>query len=139
MVSRSGSVTEYSKTSGPSNELPRSDGLGDVQLAFWLLLGLLVWFLARSLREENAGAQQTGQRAGVPAPAPYRVDLNAAPAAELRAIPGVGEVLAQRIADERRRAPFAAAADLARVHGIGPVLIERIRPHVVVRPTAPRR
>ena len=37
----------------------------------------------------------------------YLVDVNAAPTAEIEALPGVGPVLAERIVAERSRAPFA--------------------------------
>jgi competence protein ComEA len=57
----------------------------------------------------------------------WRVDLNAAPAAEIEALPGVGPVLAARIVAERARGPFASPEDLARVPGVGPGTIERVR------------
>ena len=50
-----------------------------------------------------------------------RIDLNAATAAELDALPGIGPVLAQRIVDHRsRNGPFRSVDQLDDVPGIGP-------------------
>ncbi len=49
-----------------------------------------------------------------------RVSLNTASLAQLDALPGVGQVLAQRIIDHRtRRGPFRSVSDLRTVDGIG--------------------
>jgi competence protein ComEA len=65
------------------------------------------------------------------------VNPNTATAAELTALPGIGEVRARRIVEYRtsRRADpdfdgpaFRCAEDLAAVHGIGPKTVERLRP-----------
>jgi competence protein ComEA len=49
-----------------------------------------------------------------------KLDLNAATAAELDALPGVGPVLAQRIVDYREQKPFTSVDQLDDVPGIGP-------------------
>jgi competence protein ComEA len=65
------------------------------------------------------------------------VNPNTATAAELAALPGIGEVRAQRIVDYRTSRyekadadgpAFRCAEDLAAVHGIGPKTVERLRP-----------
>jgi DNA uptake protein ComE-like DNA-binding protein len=56
------------------------------------------------------------------------LDVNAAPLQELLRIPWVGPKTAQKILDERRRAPFATVDDLRRV--VGPKTLDRIRPYV---------
>ena len=61
---------------------------------------------------------------------PFQVDLDGAQQGEIEALPGVGRVLAARIVEERRRAPFRDVSDLARVPGLGPSAIERLRPFV---------
>jgi competence protein ComEA len=49
------------------------------------------------------------------------VDLNAATAADLDALPGIGPVLAQRIVEHRERnGPFRSVEQLDDVPGIGP-------------------
>jgi hypothetical protein len=52
------------------------------------------------------------------------VDLNGASLLELESLPGIGPVLARRIADAR---PFARVDDLRRVAGIGPVRLRALR------------
>ena len=60
----------------------------------------------------------------------HRVAVNTAPVGELMALPGVGRVLADRIAEYRAGARFDGPPDLERVHGIGPVLVRRLAPYV---------
>jgi competence protein ComEA len=60
------------------------------------------------------------------------IDVNQANPAELQRLPGIGPTLAQRILEERARAPFAAVDDLRRVKGIGPKTLEKLRPYVTV-------
>lgn len=51
--------------------------------------------------------------------APDRVDLNAAPAAELRRLPGVGPTLAARIVEHRQKhGPFRRPQDVIIVRGM---------------------
>ena len=57
------------------------------------------------------------------------VDINAASAAELEALPGIGPVLAEAIVEYREEfGPFESAEDLLDVYGIGPVKLEGMRP-----------
>jgi competence protein ComEA len=66
-----------------------------------------------------------------------RVELNAASAAELTLLPGVGPKLAQRILDERARlGGFRSLQDLDAVSGIGPATLARLAPLVRVTPSA---
>ena len=60
------------------------------------------------------------------------VDLNTADVAALDALPGIGPVLAERIATHREDRPFASVDELADVAGIGPTLLERLRDRVRV-------
>jgi competence protein ComEA len=64
---------------------------------------------------------------------PSKVNINAASATELEALPGVGEVIAQRIVDYRTaNGPFGSVDDLLDVSGIGEVTLENIRDLVTV-------
>ncbi len=71
-------------------------------------------------------------RGGVSGPAEVPsllVDANAAPAPVLGALPGIGPVLAGRIVEARRAAPFRSIDDFdRRVYGIGPVKAAALRP-----------
>jgi len=63
-----------------------------------------------------------------------RVDVNAASAAELSLLPGLGPSLAQRIVENRMaKGPFKTLEDVDRVPGIGKAIIERMRPYAIVR------
>jgi len=90
-----------------------------------------------------------GEQVVVPGPAPAggdgeaaaggavtpdgRIRLNAATAAELDALPGVGPVLAERIVEQREsRGPFATVEDLLDVPGIGERKLASLRDLVAV-------
>ena len=69
---------------------------------------------------------------GSPQPVDFRVDLNAADWPELTLLPDIGETLARRIVESRRRdGPYHGADDLRRVKGIGPVTVENVRPYLL--------
>lgn len=60
-----------------------------------------------------------------------RVNLNRASVDELRTLPGIGPVTAQRIVEHREEhGPFAEPADLLHVPGIGPRTLEDVADHV---------
>lgn len=54
------------------------------------------------------------------------ININTATQAELETLPGVGEKLAQRIIEERKKQPFTSLADLKRVSGIGDKKLEKM-------------
>lgn len=65
------------------------------------------------------------------------LDLNRADAAELEQLPGVGPRLAAAIDAHRRdRGDFRSIDDLRAVPGVGPVMIDKLRPLVKVVPPA---
>jgi competence protein ComEA len=57
-----------------------------------------------------------------------QLDANAASAAALETLPGLGPALAGRVVEARAAGAFCTAEDLERVRGIGPVLRARIAP-----------
>ena len=72
----------------------------------------------------SAGTTQT-QRENGP------LDLNTATKMQLMELPGIGEVLAQRILDYREmHGAFVAIEDLMNVEGIGEKKVEQIKPFV---------
>lgn len=61
------------------------------------------------------------------------VNVNTASATELEALPGIGEVIAQRIIDHRTaNGPFASVEELLEVSGIGEAILGSIRELVTV-------
>ncbi len=76
----------------------------------------------------EAGAAASGAGPAEGAGAAGTVNINSADAAALDALPGIGEVTAERIVASRDEAgPFASLDDLDRVSGIGPATIESLR------------
>ena len=66
-----------------------------------------------------------------PLAAGERVDVDRAPADELRRLPRVGPALARRIVEEREaRGPFGSLESLRRVTGVGPRLLRDLASHV---------
>ena len=53
--------------------------------------------------------------------------MNSATPEQLRTLPGVGDVLAKRIVEERAKKPFAKIEDLRRVPRLGPKTLEQLR------------
>lgn len=100
--------------------------------------------LARKLLDgEQVQVPAKGQPLVAPPPAPagaagaaptqgQPLDLNTATAEQLEALPGVGEVTAQRIIDHRANRPFRSVEDLLDVEGIGERRLESLRGLVTV-------
>jgi len=64
---------------------------------------------------------------------PQKIDINRAESWLLEALPGIGEVLAQRIVDYRsENGPFRRIEDLLQVSGIGPATFESIKDYITV-------
>jgi len=76
--------------------------------------------------EAGAAAPAGGEQAG-------KVNINTASISELEELPGIGEVIAQRIVDYRtQHGPFKTVRDLLKVEGIGDKKFESIEDHVTV-------
>ena len=79
----------------------------------------------RQDREELAELELALQ--GQPLDPEYTVNLNTAARDELMKLPGIGEVIANRIIERR---PFANVELIIEVDGIGPKTLERLRSHL---------
>lgn len=89
---------------------------------------------------ERVHVPRVGEDAPPPAAEPSRgilpdgrIDLNAASAAELETLPGIGPARAQAIIAEREARPFRVPGDLRRVPGIGEATFQRLAPLVAIR------
>ncbi len=84
----------------------------------------------RLQREEANDLALAMQRQGGPV---EPVGVNTASRDELMQIDGIGEVMANRIIEQR---PFRSLDDLVRVHGIGPETLKKLRPFLKPDPAA---
>lgn len=81
----------------------------------------------RNRRQRRRRPQRSRPRSRGP------LDLNRATAQELTTLPGIGEVLAQRIVDYREaHGPFRSVEELIAVEGIGEGKLEKLRELVTV-------
>lgn len=104
---------------------PRWLAARDQSTVAWLTVLYLAVVGGRLLWLSGAGDLVTADE---PLPAPRLVvDVNAATAAELSLLPGIGPALAGRIIDAR---PLQHVEQLRSVRGIGPKTMERLRPLV---------
>jgi competence protein ComEA len=80
-------------------------------------------------------AQTAANEATVSPSGISRININTASAAELEALPGIGEVTAKRIVDFRKNnGPFRSIDDLIHVQGISTRTIEGLRDLVTTAP-----
>jgi competence protein ComEA len=80
-------------------------------------------------------AVPTGQRKSPPA---SPIDLNAATAAQLQQVPGIGPATAAAIVKMREKSGrFHRVEDLLAIHGISAAKLDKIRPYVYVAPSPP--
>lgn len=84
-------------------------------------------------REATGGGGAAPPGVAAPPGAPGLINVNTASATELEALPGIGEVIAQRIVDYRtQNGPFASVDQLDDVSGIGEAILAEIRDLVSV-------
>lgn len=80
--------------------------------------------------DQRGGGRSRGDRLSKPKPSLGLININRASKTQLRKIPGIGQVLADRIIKGR---PYRTVDDLVRVEGIGDRRLEEIRPYVRTR------
>lgn len=111
----------------------REAALESLNLAAPLVDGTQI-LVARRGAQVVPGAVGAGTVGGTTAPGGGTlVNVNTASASELEALPGVGEVIAQRIVDHRTaNGPFASIDELLEVSGIGEATLEAMRELVTI-------
>lgn len=82
----------------------------------------------------QAGSTETHEASSEPDETAQALDINTVTVEQLVALPGIGQVLAERIVAYRdAHGPFTSVDQLGDVEGIGDALVERLRPLVIVR------
>jgi competence protein ComEA len=82
---------------------------------------------------QGSGDPTIGGGGGGSSPVGGKVNINTASAKELEELPGIGEVIAQRIVDYRtQHGPFHDVKDLLKVEGIGQKKFDSIKDYVTV-------
>ena len=116
---------------GSVEDLARVSGIGPAsieRLRPFLRISAGVGGSVRRTARTRDAPDREARPPGIP------VNLNSATVAELRQLPGIGPVTADRIVAYREQhGPFGAPEDLIQVSGIGPRTLERLAPLVTVR------
>lgn len=116
--------------SSPSGSPPWEHGGAWVLVASALLMTACYWWALGG----PSGQMIEIDRAS-PLQAKFQVDINRADWPEIIQLPGLGEVLAQRVLAERHKnGPFRDLDDLVRVDGIGVKTLAKIRPYLLPIP-----
>ena len=97
-----------------------------------LKLGLRQHIAENTIIYLEADSNETNQT-GAPQVVDGKIDINTATLSQLTQLPGIGEVLAQRIIDYRtENGPFATIEDIILVKGIGETRLDSIRDHITI-------
>jgi competence protein ComEA len=132
-LDQSAQPTEKPAESPPAVEprrpwLRRADQCGVAMLVALGLLGTVVWWWTHGGFGGNLVEFERLQ----PQEAKFLVDVNEADWPELAQLPDIGETLARRIVESRKKdGPFKSHDEIRRVKGIGPRTLERIQPYLL--------
>lgn len=95
-----------------------------------LVLSLSLLFVAPALSIGVAPAAQAAPAQAVQ----EKVNINSASVKELKTLPGIGKVTAERIVDYRTaNGPFAAVEDLLKVKGVGKATLQKFSDMIVLQ------
>lgn len=101
--------------------------LQGLNLAAPLYDGQKIFIPPMALSEEGQAMPSTLRNAS----SSHLINVNTASQQELESLPGIGEILAQRIVEYRtQNGPFRSPEDLLKVKGIGPKKLEALRDRI---------
>jgi competence protein ComEA len=125
--------TTQCRKASPRGGLRRGDQLIVATLALFGLVGVVVLLIVQG----GGGGDLVEFDQAHPDAVDFKADANTATWPELAQLPGIGETLARRIVEERRRGgPFLNVADIPqRVQGIGPKKFQKMRPYLYLGST----
>ena len=107
--------------------------VGSINLARPMTDGERVYVPRRGETPPPEAATGGGATGGSSSSSGGKVNINTASESELEALPGIGQVLAQRIVDYRtQHGPFRDVRDLLKVEGIGEKKFDSLKDHVTV-------
>ena len=107
---------------------PRDQGV----IAAAVAIGMTI-LLAQRISVGLSSFRQVDIRRVEKKPVQFLVDINQASWPEIAQLPDVGETLARRVVESRKReGPFQTVSDLRRVRGFGQVKFKRIEPYLSV-------
>lgn len=84
----------------------------------------------RQLQRKEKAEAEIAKDQNAPDP-DFKINPNTASKKELMDLDDIGEILADRIIEERKKAPFLKAEDLLKVKGLHKSTLEKIRPHLL--------
>lgn len=102
-----------------------------------ILLGAYIGRSSNTYFFTTAGSVSTAVQADTPTAISEthvgKININTATAEQLTLLPGIGEVLAQRIIQDRQEnGPFQGVEDLVRVKGIGKNNFNALKDYIIV-------
>ncbi len=126
---KAAAIVQHRTQNGPFKSLADLDAVSGIGPATLANITPLVQFTKDGAPAVVGAAPATvaGNVPEVAAPSAGAVDINAADAAGLQALPGIGPSKAAAIvADRTANGPFASCSDLQRVRGVGPATVAGI-------------